>query len=205
MLVTKDFLMSVYERCHEHIKEQSSKRDQTIAFYLVILSFYIGSYASFTKMISSQHSAIFLNLVICMIGGMTIRTLSGLRSWHMQYTYSALVLNKILSREDFDLSTINQKIKDLFIEKNNKDKDMNFRTMLKGVENRVIFCMILISGFPVTILVKEILLSLKLNDQTITATAKILCYVIYVIFYLYNTRKVIRNSSIKPTWIVNFE
>lgn len=205
MLVSKDFLMSVYERCNEHIKEQSSKRDQTIAFYLVILSFYIGSYASFTKMIASQNSAIFLNVVICMIGGMTIRTLSGLRSWHVQYTHSALALNKILAKDDFDFTKVTNKIKDLFLEKNTKDEKMSLSTMLKGVENRVIFCMILISGFPVTILVKEILTLFKVNDQALIATIKILFYVLYVLYYLYNTRKIIRSSCKKPTWIVNFE
>ncbi len=205
MLASKEFLMSVYERCNEHIKEQSSKRDQTIAFYLVILSFYIGSYTSFSKMISSQYSAIFLNLVICMIGGMTIRTLSGLRSWHMQYTDSALALNKILSRDDFDFSKVNEKIKAFFDEKKIKYQNMDFRGMLKGVENRVIFCMILISGFPTTILVKEIFLLLKINNEAITATVKIVVYTLYVVFYLYNTRKVIRRSANDPTWIVNFE
>lgn len=205
MLASKDFLMSVYERCNEHIKEQSSKRDQTIAFYLVILSFYIGSYTSFSKMISSQYSAIFLNLVICMIGGMTIRTLSGLRSWHMQYTDSALALNKIISRDEFDFNEVNERIKNFFNEKNEKYSSMDFRGMLKGIENRVIFCMILISGFPTTILVKEIFLSLKMNNEALTATVKILVYGAYVLFYLYNTRAVIRRSANQPTWIVNFE
>jgi len=205
MSVSKDFLMSVYERCNEHIKEQSSKRDQTIAFYLVILSFYIGSYASFSKMISSQYSAIFLNLVICMIGGMTIRTLSGLRSWQMQYTDSALALNKILARDKLDFANVNQSIKDFFEKQNQKYSTMNFEKMLKGIENRVIFCMILISGFPTAILVKEIFSLLKVNNEFLTASAKVLVYCTYVLYYLYNTRKIIRRSAIQPTWIVNFE
>lgn len=205
MSVSKDFLMSVYERCNEHIKEQSSKRDQTIAFYLVILSFYIGSYTSFSKMISSQYSAIFLNLVICMIGGMTIRTLSGLRSWQMQYTDSALALNKILARDKVDFVDVNQSIKDFFKKQNQKYSSMNFERMLKGIENRVIFCMILISGFPTAILVKEIFSLLKVNNEFLTASAKVLVYCMYVLYYLYNTRKIIRRSANQPTWIVNFE
>ncbi|EOC0436490.1 hypothetical protein ACI00D_004176, partial [Cronobacter dublinensis] len=135
MLASKDFLMSVYERCNEHIKEQSSKRDQTIAFYLVILSFYIGSYTSVSKMMSSEYSTILLNLVVCLIGGMTIRTLSGLRSWQMQYTDSALALNKILSRDNFDFNNVNENIKDFFLLQKNKYSKMGFRTMLKGIEN----------------------------------------------------------------------
>ncbi|EFM17933.1 MULTISPECIES: hypothetical protein [unclassified Pantoea] len=205
MSVSKDFLMSVYERCNEHIKEQSSKRDQTIAFYLVILSFYIGSYASFSKMISSQYSAIFLNLIICMIGGMTIRTLSGLRSWQMQYTDSALALNKILARDKLDFGDVNQSIKDFFQKQNQKYSNMDFEGMLKGIENRVIFCIILISGFPTAILVKEIFSLFKVNNDFLTASVKVLMYCTYILYYLYNTRKIIRRSANQPTWIVNFE
>lgn len=205
MLASKDFLMSVYERCNEHIKEQSSKRDQTIAFYLVILSFYIGSYTSFSKMISSQYSAIFLNLVVCLIGGMTIRTLSGLRSWQMQYTDSALALSKILSKDQFTFHDVQESIKSFFYKQNIKYSNMDFRGMLKGIENRVIFCMILISGFPTAILVKEIFLLLKINIEVLTAVVKVLVYLTYVFFYLFNTRTIIRRSAKEPTWIVNFE
>lgn len=205
MLASKDFLMSVYERCNEHIKEQSSKRDQTIAFYLVILSFYIGSYTSFSKMISSQYSAMFLNLVVCLIGGMTIRTLSGLRSWQMQYTDSALALSKILSKDQFTFHDVQESIKSFFYKQNIKYSNMDFRGMLKGIENRVIFCMILISGFPTAILVKEIFLLLKINNEVLTAVVKALVYLTYVFFYLFNTRTIIRRSAKEPTWIVNFE
>lgn len=205
MLASKDFLMSVYERCNEHIKEQSSKRDQTIAFYLVILSFYIGSYTSFSKMISSQYSAIFLNLVVCLIGGMTIRTLSGLRSWQMQYTDSALALSKILSKDQFTFHDVQESIKSFFYKQNIKYSNMDFRGMLKGIENRVIFCMILISGFPTAILVKEIFSLLKVNNEVLTAVVKVLVYLTYVFFYLFNTRTIIRRSAKEPTWIVNFE
>ncbi|MFW0882959.1 hypothetical protein [Cronobacter dublinensis] len=205
MLASKDFLMSVYERCNEHIKEQSSKRDQTIAFYLVILSFYIGSYTSVSKMMSSEYSTILLNLVVCLIGGMTIRTLSGLRSWQMQYTDSALALNKILSRDNFDFNNVNESIKEFFLLQKKKYSKMGFRRMLKGIENRVIFCIILISGFPTAILVKETFLLLKVNNEILTNTVKVLVYLTYVLFYLYNTRTIIRRSANEPTWIVDFE
>ncbi|ELY2796618.1 hypothetical protein SNN58_001286 [Cronobacter dublinensis] len=205
MLASKEFLMSVYERCNEHIKEQSSKRDQTIAFYLVILSFYIGSYTSVSKMMSSEYSTILLNLVVCLIGGMTIRTLSGLRSWQMQYTDSALALNKILSRDNFDFNDVNESIKEFFLLQKKKYSKMGFRTMLKGIENRVIFCIILISGFPTAILVKETFLLLKVNNEILTNIVKALVYLTYVLFYLYNTRTIIRRSANEPTWIVDFE
>ncbi|EOL9064079.1 hypothetical protein ACM92Z_004570, partial [Cronobacter dublinensis] len=148
---------------------------------------------------------ILLNLVVCLIGGMTIRTLSGLRSWQMQYTDSALALNKILSRDNFDFNNVNENIKDFFLLQKNKYSKMGFRTMLKGIENRVIFCIILISGFPTAILVKESFLLLKVNNEILINIVKALVYLTYVLFYLYNTRTIIRRSANEPTWIVNFE
>jgi len=123
----------------------------------------------------------------------------------MQYTDSALALNKILSRNEFDFSDVNESIKHFFQKQNQKYSNMDFRGMLKGIENRVIFCMILISGFPTAILVKEIFLLLKVNNDLLTATVKVLVYFTYVLYYLYNTRKIIRRSANQPTWIVNFE
>lgn len=120
MSVSKEFLLSVYERCNEHLKEQSTKRDQTIAFYLVVISFYFGSYSAMSKLLVSPYSRVFFNVVICLISGMTIRTLSGLRSWHLQYANSALVLNKVISKNIFELNEINKEINSFFTEKSKK-------------------------------------------------------------------------------------
>ena len=38
-----NFLESVYNECHTHLLEQGTKRDQVIAFYIVLLSFVITS------------------------------------------------------------------------------------------------------------------------------------------------------------------
>ena len=171
MSVSKDFLLSVYERCNEHLKEQSTKRDQAIAFYLVVISFYFGSYSAISKLLVSPYSPIFFNVVICLISGMTIRTLSGLRSWHMQYANSALALNKVIS----------------------------------GIENRVILGMTLISGFPVVMLVKEVMSLLKVSNKEIIVLVECAFYLAYVVYYFYNTIMIIRESANHKTWIVNFE
>ncbi|EGT5710342.1 hypothetical protein AGJ35_04450 [Cronobacter dublinensis subsp. dublinensis] len=123
----------------------------------------------------------------------------------MQYTDSALALNKILSRDNFDFNDVNESIKAFFLLQKNKYSNMGFRRMLKGIENRVIFCIILISGFPTAILVKETFLLLKVNNEIFTNLVNVLVYLTYVLFYLYNTRTIIRRSANEPTWIVNFE
>ncbi|HCT4387311.1 hypothetical protein ACDI60_06125 [Klebsiella pneumoniae] len=205
MSVSKDFLLSVYERCNEHLKEQSTKRDQAIAFYLVVISFYFGSYTAIGKLLVSQYSPIFLNVVICLISGMTIRTLSGLRSWHMQYANSALALNKVISRNIFELDEVNKEIKSFFDKKKKEYNEMNLAKMFSGIENRVILGMTLISGFPVVMLVKEIMAVLKVSNKEVIVLVESVFYLAYVAYYFYNTILIIRKSANQTTWIVNFE
>ena len=205
MSVSKEFLLSVYERCNEHLKEQSTKRDQTIAFYLVVISFYFGSYSAMSKLLVSPYSPVFFNVVICLISGMTIRTLSGLRSWHLQYANSALVLNKVISKNIFELNEINKEINSFFTEKSKKYNETKIFKMFSGVENRVILGMTLISGFPVVMLVKEFMSVFKISNKEIIVLFEVVFYLAYVVYYFYNTIKIIRESANQTTWIVNFE
>ena len=205
MSESKEFLLSVYERCTEHLKEQSTKRDQTIAFYLVVISFYFGSYSAMSKLLVSPYSPVFFNVVICLISGMTIRTLSGLRSWHLQYANSALVLNKVISKNIFELNEINKEINSFFTEKSKKYNETKIVKMFSGVENRVILGMTLISGFPVVMLVKEFMSVFKISNKEIIVLFEVVFYLAYVVYYFYNTIKIIRESANQTTWIVNFE
>ncbi|WP_147271010.1 hypothetical protein [Leclercia sp. W6] len=205
MSVSKDFLLSVYERCNEHLREQSTKRDQTIAFYLVVISFYFGSYSAISKLMVSAYSPVFFNVVICLISGMTIRTLSGLRSWHMQYANAALALNKVIAKDIFELNGVNAEIKSFYEARKKKYNKMRIVEMFSGVENRVIFGMVLISGFPIVMLVKEVFSVLKINDKDLIIFCEILFYLGYVAYYLYNTMLILKRSADQTTWIVNFE
>lgn len=205
MSVSKDFLLSVYERCNEHLKEQSTKRDQAIAFYLVVISFYFGSYSAISKLLVSPYTPIFFNVVICLISGMTIRTLSGLRSWHMQYANSALALNKVISKNIFELDALNLEIKSFFDKKEKEYHEMSLAKMFSGIENRVILGMTLISGFPVVMLVKEVMSLLKVSNKEIIVLVECAFYLAYVVYYFYNTIMIIRESANHKTWIVNFE
>lgn len=38
----KEFFMTLYKECHNSAKEQAVRRDQVIAFYIVICSFYLN-------------------------------------------------------------------------------------------------------------------------------------------------------------------
>jgi len=201
---SKEFLLSVYERCNEHLKDQSTKRDQAIAFYLVVLSFYFGSYGSISKILNSVYSPLVFNFVMILVSGMTIRTLSGLRSWHMQYTSSVLFLNNIIMREVFDPAEIKAEAQSFYAKVNKKLQEKPLSELFEGIENRVILGMTLISGLPAAMLMKEVLAMLKFTHKELAFTFEIFAYLIYVLYYLRSTIIVIRSSGKYQTWIVNF-
>lgn len=204
MSSSKEFLLSVYERCNEHLKDQSTKRDQAIAFYLVVLSFYFGSYGNISKILNSVYSPLVFNFVMILVSGMTIRTLSGLRSWHMQYTNSVLFLNNIIMREVFDPAQIKAEAQAFYTKVNDKLQAKPLRELFEGIENRVILGMTLISGLPAAMLVKEVLAMLKFSHKELAFIFEIFAYLIYVLYYLRSTIIVIRSSGKYQTWIVNF-
>ncbi|WP_024549539.1 hypothetical protein [Siccibacter turicensis] len=204
MSSSKEFLLSVYERCNEHLKDQSTKRDQAIAFYLVVLSFYFGSYGNISKILNSPYSPIMFNIVMILVSGMTIRTLAGLRSWHMQYTNSVLFLNNIIMREVFDPADIKAEAQAFYARVDATLQARPLRKLFEGIENRVILGMTLISGLPAAMLVKEVLLMLKFSHKELAFIFEISAYLIYVLYYLRSTIMVIRSSGKYQTWIVNF-
>lgn len=204
MAVAREFLLSVYERCNEHLKDQSTKRDQAIAFYLVVISFYFGSYANITKVLTSNYSPVLFNLVMILISGMTIRTLSGPRSWHIQYTNSIMLLNMIIARNICRIKDINRVSAAFFAEKNRLNHKKTLPELFMGIENRVILGMIFISGLPVAMFIKELAVILKIQSKEITFLLEFAFYVFYVLYYFRNTIILIRRSASHKTWIINF-
>ncbi|WP_435948144.1 hypothetical protein [Dryocola sp. BD586] len=204
MAVSREFLLSVYERCNEHLRDQSTKRDQAIAFYLVVISFYFGSYSNVTKFLTGVYAPALFNVVMVLISGMTIRTLSGLRSWHMQYSSAILLLNMIIARDILKLKDVNRVSAAFFSKKDRLNSKMEIKDLFKGIENRVVFGMIFISGLPAAMLMKELAIIMKIQSKDIAFFMEALCYLTYVFIYLKSTIMVIRSSAKHKTWIVNF-
>lgn len=204
MAVSREFLLNVYERCNEHLRDQSTKRDQAIAFYLVIISFYFGSYSNVTKFLTGAYAPVLFNVVMILISGMTIRTLSGLRSWHIQYSSSIVLLNMIIARDIVKLKDVNRVSTAFFSRNDRLNSKMRIKDLFKGIENRVIFGMIFISGLPAAMFMKELAGIMKIQSKDVIFLMEALFYFIYVIIYLKSTIMVIRNSAKHKTWIINF-
>lgn len=204
MAVSREFLLNIYERCNEHLREQSTKRDQVIAFYLVVISFYFGSYNNVVKILTGAYSPILFNVVMILISGMTIRTLSGLRSWHIQYANSIVLLNMIIARDILNLKDMDRVANAFFAEKDRCNRKRKIKELLKGIENRVIFGMVFISGLPAAMLMKELAGIMKIQSKEIIFLMEAAFYLVFVIFYIKNTIMVIRDSAKHKTWIINF-
>jgi len=205
MSVSNEFLLSVYEKCNDHLKEQSKKRDQTIAFYLVVISFYFGSHANINKLLVGQYTPILFSFVLCIVGGMVIRTLSGLRSWHIQYANAIMIINNVMAKDIKTTAEINSEINYFLAEKKTTYKTMTVRHIFSGVENRVILAMTFISGFPVLMLAKELSIAIGIRDVNYIFLIEALFYITYVSYYFYNTIENIRKSADQVTWIIKFE
>ena len=87
-----NFLESVYNECHTHLLEQGTKRDQVIAFYIVLLSFVITSGTVLRSTIHA-HSLLIIYVGLFVIGVICNLVLADLRSWHRQYLDSIRIIN----------------------------------------------------------------------------------------------------------------
>nr|HCI8568369.1 hypothetical protein [Klebsiella variicola] len=116
-----------------------------------------------------------------------------------------LALNKVISKNIFELDALNLEIKSFFDKKEKEYHEMSLAKMFSGIENRVILGMTLISGFPVVMLVKEVMSLLKVSNKEIIVLVECAFYLAYVVYYFYNTIMIIRESANHKTWIVNFE
>ncbi|EPC71716.1 hypothetical protein Lpp126_14980, partial [Lacticaseibacillus paracasei subsp. paracasei Lpp126] len=86
------FLESVYNERHTHLLEQGTKRDQVIAFYIVLLSFVITSGTVLRNTIHA-HSLLIIYVGLFVIGVICNLVLADLRSWHRQYLDSIRIIN----------------------------------------------------------------------------------------------------------------
>ena len=90
--VFMNFLESVYNECHTHLLEQGTKRDQVIAFYIVLLSFVITSGTVLRSTIHA-HSLLVIYVGLFVIGVICNLVLADLRSWHRQYLDAIRIVN----------------------------------------------------------------------------------------------------------------
>lgn len=85
----EDILQNIYKESNEHLRASDNKRDQTIAFYLVIVGLVFGSLEKI------QDLSDIVALTIGCLGIFIAMILTTLRKWHIVYVNTAIVVQYI--------------------------------------------------------------------------------------------------------------
>jgi len=194
----KDFLLSVYTESNNHLRDQTTKRDQVIAFYITVLAFFLSTYESLTNL----HSTVIINTVfgvLVMLGIICFLNLSRLRSWHSQYSQCCSAISKLMVTDE-NINNYDDLTR--FIRANNVQDStkLPIKKFLSGVENIVVI------GFAFTTLLPLFLwytyISAQFHLSFIGFIVIIVCYLFVVVRSFYKT---ILDSFKYNTWLVNFE
>lgn len=80
----KECLLIMYQEINEHHREQTKQNNQVIAFYIALVSFFIGINSSLVK----EYTGIVINCIyitIIFVGFLVILMLVQLRVWQLRY------------------------------------------------------------------------------------------------------------------------
>ncbi|WP_225047773.1 NUDIX hydrolase [Lacticaseibacillus kribbianus] len=92
-----DYLTHVYDKCNDHLLEQGHKRDQVIAFYIVLLSFVV----TYGRQLAGEANMMVIDLGLVVVGWICVRLIADLRSWHKQYLDCIEIINWAMAHQQF--------------------------------------------------------------------------------------------------------
>lgn len=193
----KDFVLRLYDECNNHAKEQAVRRDQVIAFYIVVCAFYLN-----WKICYELPLLILLNIAMILLGAICCLVLISFRSWIIQYGNCAEAVGKLLI---CDKTLKTQEEISLFLEVNCKKKSDSFIKYIKRMGNVVIIGFILITLAP---FIKSYELLTRLCSCNAYA-AIIVCivaalYVYKLVSYHFKMSNMALTQENEITWIIRF-
>lgn len=90
-------LQVIYEQCNEHLREGDRKRDQTLAFFTALLGVFIGNSSNILNGFNNRLILLSILHFIFFIAGIFLaNVLIEYRLWHLKYTLSGQVLQKLM-------------------------------------------------------------------------------------------------------------
>lgn len=143
-------LSSIYDQTNDHLREQDTKRDQVIAFYVVLLSFVITSGSLLAK--TANKSIIYLGLIG--VGAICVRTVADLRSWHRQYLDTISVINWIKAHQAEYPTVLEMKNTIHFRVKANPDGKPYKATKIT-TENGIYYGVVVLTALPMLFVAKS--------------------------------------------------
>mgnify|MGYP006298239969 CR=1 FL=1 len=138
----------IYHEIHQHLRDNDKKRDQTIAFYLIILAAYIGIIGK------PKPNPVFYNesilIGVWIIGLICLLIVTQYRRWHIVHHCTFVTLQKIMS---LPLSLSEDICEKAWNDVNDTPSVFDLMNPLRGVETCLIYFLSLLTFIPVFFLV----------------------------------------------------
>lgn len=198
----REFLLHVYTESHHHLREQTTKRDQVIAFYVAVLAFLLSSYGNISAHYSlTVQDAVMITVIA--LGVICYLNIVRLRSWQLQYSQCCSTVGKLMVA-DTPIDSYDDVVR--FIRENNTHEPpkSTLRGLLSGVENMVV------AGFAVTAWLPALfwfsLLARQIRQPAGAFVAEAVAFSAgYFFFEIWFFYKTVRDAYRYNTWITNFE
>ena len=189
-----DYLNTVYEQTNEHLREQDTKRDQVIAFYVVLLSFVITSGSLLAK--AANMGIIYIGLMV--VGLICVNTMASLRSWHQQYLDCIAVINWVKAHQaDYPTVESMQAAIQMQVKANYTG---TYGVSLKSTDNWVYFGMVVLTGLPALFVAKAF------NCDLMISSVLVIAYVILTLIWaVHNLSTKVTDGLGYATWSLWFD
>lgn len=148
-------LSEVYQQCNEHLREGDRKRDQIVFIFASLIGVLIGGIEQIIKLFPMQYKSIISISVfsIAFIGGsILLEVLSSYRMWHLKYTLSCQVIQKLMFNRHEPLSS--KKISELL---NRSMYKPELRKVLRTTETLMLNIFIILNYISLVIIIFQIL------------------------------------------------
>lgn len=184
-------LLNIYQEANEHLRICDNKRDQIIAFYLVILGLLFSSFDKITKL--PYEMQILLYSIIGLFGCTLAIIVHKLRFWHIVYVNTAVVIqNLALSK----IQPSERNVKEIWDSYQESIKETRHQL---NVENLTRFAFYLVAFIPFDFL----LYTLKINLWYI-----VVFHFIWMVFiHLYSDRdlKKMLSKGHQTSWMLKID
>ncbi|MDP3447570.1 MAG: hypothetical protein Q8S22_05865 [Eubacteriales bacterium] len=199
----ESMLLSIYQECNEHAREQAKMRNSMITIYLALFAAYVGLLNGEKPISEIILYSLFGAMLF--IGFLCIRATIDYRCWIIRYLSCARAVSSLLMQEDVNGSAadVSEKLR----ERMNYSKDVKKHT-LNRMGNMIIVFFIIITSAPVVFLVDR-LMGLSTWLKLVISTSYMILYSTTHILILTNQVKKADNEGgegkyKKTPWIIDF-
>ena len=185
----ESMLLSIYQECNEHAREQAKMRNSMITIYLALYAAYIALLNGEKELSFFSFCGLFV--IMLLIGFFCVRTTIDYRCWIIRYTSCARSVSAFLMQGNFNDSAAN--ISET-LRMGTKQSKKNKKNIIGRMGNLIIFFFIMISSTPIIFLVDRINKILVLEKIAISA-GYIIVYSTIQIIVLVNEVKKVENEG----------